>query len=87
MFIGAGNRAQDSAIIKPMSSPLLNRMVHVHLKVCHRRTAFDWAKIVIVDLGLMKYIETFDQNGLLGVEPPKHETINMSALELFCSSD
>jgi hypothetical protein len=38
VVIGAGNRAQDSAIVKPMSSALLNRMVHVHLKVSHR----DW---------------------------------------------
>ncbi|HLL83367.1 MAG TPA: MoxR family ATPase, partial [Longimicrobium sp.] len=31
VVVGAGNRAQDSAIVKPMSSALLNRMVHVHL--------------------------------------------------------
>ncbi|HYF62914.1 MAG TPA: MoxR family ATPase, partial [Herpetosiphonaceae bacterium] len=33
IVVGAGNRAQDSAIVKPMSSALMNRMVHVHLKV------------------------------------------------------
>ncbi len=38
IVIGAGNRAQDSAIVKPMSSALLNRLVHVHLRVSHR----DW---------------------------------------------
>src|SRR3954466_5757230 len=38
IVIGAGNRAQDSAIVKPMSSALLNRMVHIHLQVSHR----DW---------------------------------------------
>src|SRR5919109_212143 len=38
VVIGAGNRAQDSAIVKPMSSALLNRMVHVGLAVSHR----DW---------------------------------------------
>jgi len=38
IVIGAGNRAQDSAIVKPMSSALMNRMVHVHLRVSHR----DW---------------------------------------------
>src|SRR5258707_4972871 len=32
IVIGAGNRAQDSAIVKPMSSAPLNRMVHLHLK-------------------------------------------------------
>src|SRR5213080_3116196 len=36
IIIGAGNRAQDSAIVKPMSSALLNRMVHVGLAVSHR---------------------------------------------------
>jgi hypothetical protein len=29
--VGAGNRAHDSAIVRPMYSALLNRMVHVHL--------------------------------------------------------
>jgi MoxR-like ATPase len=42
VVIGAGNRAQDSAIVEPMSSALLNRMVHVHLKVSHREW-LDWA--------------------------------------------
>src|SRR6266436_6050773 len=42
IVIGAGNRAQDSAIVKPMSSALLNRMVHVHLTVSHRDW-LDWA--------------------------------------------
>jgi hypothetical protein len=42
VVIGAGNRAQDSAIVKPMSSALLNGMVHVHLKVSHRDW-LDWA--------------------------------------------
>ena len=32
IVIGAGNRAQDSAIVKTMSSALLNRMFHVQLK-------------------------------------------------------
>src|SRR5215469_9849868 len=43
IVIGAGNRAQDSAIVKPMSSALLNRMVHVHLKVSHRDW-LEWAR-------------------------------------------
>src|SRR5919202_2820987 len=42
IVIGAGNRAQDSAIVKPMSSALLNRMLHVQLKVSHREW-LDWA--------------------------------------------
>lgn len=38
IVVGAGNRAQDSAIVRPMSSALLNRLVHVELKADHR----DW---------------------------------------------
>lgn len=38
IVVGAGKRAQDSAIVRPMSSALLNRMLHVHLTVSHR----DW---------------------------------------------
>lgn len=32
IIIGAGNRAQDNAIVKTMSSALINRMFHVQLK-------------------------------------------------------
>lgn len=32
IVIGAGNRASDNAIVKTMSSALLNRMFHVQLK-------------------------------------------------------
>src|SRR5438128_5089343 len=42
IVLGAGNRAQDSAIVKPMASALLNRMVHVQLKVSHREW-LEWA--------------------------------------------
>ncbi|MEO8132313.1 MAG: MoxR family ATPase, partial [Bryobacteraceae bacterium] len=42
IVVGAGNRAQDSAIVKPMSSALINRMIHVQLKVSHRDW-LDWA--------------------------------------------
>ena len=38
VVIGAGNRAQDAAIVKPMSSALVNRMVHVELSV----SSEDW---------------------------------------------
>lgn len=32
IVIGAGNRTQDSAIVKTVSSALINRMFHVQLK-------------------------------------------------------
>ncbi|MGH1539840.1 MAG: AAA family ATPase [Arenicella sp.] len=38
VVIGAGNRAQDAAIVKPISSALINRMAHVEL----RASAADW---------------------------------------------
>ena len=38
VVIGAGNRAQDAAIVKPMSSALINRMAHVQL----RASPTDW---------------------------------------------
>ena len=36
IVVGAGNRSQDNAITKPMSSALLNRMFHVELRVDSR---------------------------------------------------
>jgi MoxR-like ATPase len=38
IVIGAGNRGADNALARPMSSALVNRMVHVHL----RPSAPDW---------------------------------------------
>jgi hypothetical protein len=38
MVIGAGNRAQDRAITRPMASALMNRMLHVELRV----SVVDW---------------------------------------------
>jgi len=38
IVIGAGNRASDNALARPMASALVNRLVHVHL----RASAADW---------------------------------------------
>lgn len=43
VVIGAGNRAHDQAIVRPMSSALVNRMVHVHLEVSVREW-LQWAR-------------------------------------------
>ncbi|MEQ4723372.1 MoxR family ATPase [Nonomuraea sp. B19D2] len=40
VVIGAGNRATDNALARPMASALINRLVHVHL----RASADDWLK-------------------------------------------
>lgn len=42
IVIGAGNRSQDSAIVKTMSSALINRMFHVQL-VANTNQWLDWA--------------------------------------------
>lgn len=38
VVVGAGNRAQDAAIVRPLSSALINRLVHVQM----RASASDW---------------------------------------------
>lgn len=70
IVIGAGNRAQDSAIVKPMSSALLNRMVHVHLRASHK----DWLSWAY-DNGIHHWVVEYIQNrpDHLWVQPPKTE--------------
>lgn len=70
VVIGAGNRAQDSAIVKPMSSALLNRMVHVHLKVSHRDW-LGWAQAHGIHPLVLDYLQTRPDH--LWSQPPKHE--------------
>jgi MoxR-like ATPase len=70
IVIGAGNRAQDSAIVKPMSSALLNRMVHVHLKVSHREW-LDWANSEGIHHLIIEYVQMRPDH--LWSQPPKHE--------------
>lgn len=43
IVIGAGNRAQDSAIVKTMSSALINRMFHVQMKA-NTKQWIKWAE-------------------------------------------
>lgn len=70
IVIGAGNRAQDSAIVKPMSSALLNRMVHVHLQVSHRDW-MAWARQNNIHPQVIQYLELRPDH--LWSAPPKHE--------------
>ncbi len=70
VVIGAGNRAQDSAIVKPMSSALLNRMVHVHLKVSSREW-LAWAGQHGIHPLILEYIGLRPDH--LWSQPPKHE--------------
>ena len=70
IVIGAGNRAQDSAIVKTMSSALINRMVHVQLKADPKQW-LSWAYSNGVHPWITEYItQRPDQ---LFSEPPKAE--------------
>jgi hypothetical protein len=70
IVIGAGNRAQDSAIVKPMSSALLNRMVHVHLRVSADEW-LGWAMVNDVHPLVLEYVRLRPDH--LWSQPPKHE--------------
>lgn len=70
IVIGAGNRAQDSAIVKPMSSALMNRMIHVQLKASHRDW-LAWAKENEIHPWVIDYIQNRPDH--LWVQPPKTE--------------
>jgi MoxR-like ATPase len=70
IVIGAGNRAQDAAIVKPMSSALLNRMVHVELSVSHK----DWLQWAYAG-GIHPFITDYitQRPDHLWSKPPKTE--------------
>lgn len=70
IVIGAGNRAQDSAIVKPMSSALVNRMVHVQLKATHRDW-LEWAGRNAIHPLVLQYLQTRPDH--LWSQPPKTE--------------
>jgi hypothetical protein len=70
IVVGAGNRATDSAIVKPMSSALINRMFHVQLNPLHRDW-LEWAYSAEVHPWVINYIQQRPDH--LHVRPPKHE--------------
>ncbi len=70
IVVGAGNRAQDSAIVKPMSSALVNRMVHVHLQVSHQDW-LTWAEANALHPLVLDYVRLRPDH--LSSQPPKHE--------------
>jgi hypothetical protein len=57
MVIGAGNRAQDRAITRPMASALMNRMLHVELRVSVAEW-LDWAENVDLHRYVIDYIRS-----------------------------
>lgn len=70
VVIGAGNRSQDSAIVKTMSSALINRMVHVQL-AAHPRDWLKWAQANGIHPWVIDYITQRPDH--LFSQPPKTE--------------
>ncbi len=70
IIIGAGNRAQDSAIVKTMSSALINRMFHVQLKADPSQW-LNWAYEVGLHPWVINYISQRPDH--LFSEPSKTE--------------
>ena len=70
LIIGAGNRAQDNAIVKPMSSALINRMFHVELVASHRDW-LEWAGQNGIHPHIIEYIGLRPDH--LWRQPPKTE--------------
>ncbi|MBQ7497649.1 MAG: AAA family ATPase [Selenomonas sp.] len=70
VVIGAGNRTQDGAIVKTMSSALINRMFHVQL-VANAREWLTWAYSEELHPWVIDYITQRPDH--LFSEPPKTE--------------
>lgn len=70
IVVGAGNRTQDGAIVKIMSSALLNRMFHVQLKADPKQW-LDWAYENDLHPWVIDYITQRPDH--LFSEPPKTE--------------
>lgn len=70
VIIGAGNRMQDGAIVKTMSSALINRMFHVQLKADPKEW-LNWAYSTGIHPWITDYITQRPDH--LFSEPPKTE--------------
>lgn len=70
VVIGAGNRTQDGAIVKTMSSALINRMFHVQL-VANAKEWLNWAYEEELHPWVIDYITQRPDH--LFSEPPKTE--------------
>ena len=70
IVIAAGNRAQDAAIVKPMSSALMNRLVHVHMKASAKEW-LAWAGGEGIHPLVIEYLQQRPDH--LWSAPPKHE--------------
>jgi hypothetical protein len=70
IIIGAGNRVEDAAITRPLSSALINRLIHVQLKAS-ARDRIEWAGAAGIHELVYDYI--VNRSDHLWAKPPKHE--------------
>ncbi|ESQ91535.1 hypothetical protein ABAC460_06000 [Asticcacaulis sp. AC460] len=70
IIIGAGNRAEDAAITRPLSSALINRLMHIQLKAS-ARDWIDWAGQAGIHERVLTYV--MQRSDHLWSKPPKHE--------------
>ena len=70
VVIGAGNRTQDAAIVKPISSALINRMAHVQLRAS-AKDWLAWAGSADIEPLVIDYIRLRPDH--LWSKPKKHE--------------
>lgn len=70
IVIGAGNRATDNALARPMASALVNRLAHVHLEA----SATDWL-VWAGEHGIHSWVTDYltDRPDHLWAKPPKTE--------------
>ncbi|AUH43383.1 ATP-binding protein [Streptomyces sp. CMB-StM0423] len=70
IVIGAGNRATDNALARPMASALVNRLAHVHLEA----SATDWL-VWAGEHGIHPWVTDYltDRPDHLWAKPPKTE--------------
>jgi MoxR-like ATPase len=68
VIIGAGNRAHDQAITRPMSSALLNRMVHIELQP-NAKDWIEWAVRNALHPVVVEYVRSRPDQ--LFTPPPK----------------
>jgi MoxR-like ATPase len=70
IVIGAGNRAEDAAITRPLSSALVNRLIHVQLRASVKDW-LEWAAQAEIHELVLTYVG--QRSDHLWSKPPKHE--------------
>lgn len=72
IIIGAGNRLADSSLVKQMPAALINRMIHVHLKVDHR-IWLNWANQKQLHPYVLEYIQARPKHLHTEIAPSNEE--------------